>query len=87
MTEEMSEESRVVYVGGGRESRKNALGLVGFTEPETEWRKRQAQDLEVACHEMARLGLRLTQVVPVLSTTANAGSWTEGAWLFFDTAE
>ncbi len=82
----MSEESRVVYIGGGRESRKNALGKVGFSEPETEWRKRQAQALEEACQEMARRGLRLTQVVPVLSSVSGQGSWTEGAWLFFDNA-
>ena len=82
----MSVESRVVYIGSSRRSRKNALGLVGFSEHESEWRRRLAHEMEEACQEMARRGLRLTHVIPVLSTANYKGSWTEGAWLFFDNA-
>jgi hypothetical protein len=39
--------------------------------------------MEDACQEMARRGLRLTSVVPTLSSSAFQGSWTEGAWLYF----
>lgn len=83
----MDAESRVVYIGTGRGSRKSALGRVGFSEPEADWRRRLAREMEEACQEMARRGLRLIQVVPVLSTASDKGSWTEGAWLFFGTAE
>ena len=82
----MNAESRVIYVGTGRGSRKSALGRVGFFEPEADWRRRLAQDMEQTCQEMARRGLRLIQVVPVLSSANYKGSWTEGAWLFFGSA-
>jgi hypothetical protein len=82
----MNAESRVVYIGTGRGARKNAWGRIGFSEPEADWRRRLAQEMEEACQEMARRGLRLTQVVPVLSSASGQGSWTEGAWLFFSDA-
>jgi hypothetical protein len=59
------------------------LGIFGIYEPEREWRQRLAQEMEDACQEMARRGLRLTSVVPTLSSGAFQGSWTEGAWLYF----
>jgi hypothetical protein len=74
----MNGERRVVYVGTGRGSRKNALGRVGFFEPEADWRHRLAHEMEETCQEMARRGLRLIQVVPVLSSASYRGSWTEG---------
>ena len=80
-------ESRVVYAGTGRRVRTRLLGIFGIYEPEREWRQRLAQEMEDACQEMARRGLRLTAVVPVLSSSSFQGSWTEGAWLCFGTAE
>ena len=82
----MNTESRVVYIGTGRATRKNALGRIGLYESERDWRKRLAREMEDACQEMARRGLRLIQVVPILSTATWKGSWTEGAWLFFGSA-
>lgn len=72
---------RVVYVGTGRRR-----GRWVFNEPERAWRQRLAQEMEEVCQEMARRGLHLTRVVPILSSTGLQGAWTEGAWLFF-TAE
>jgi len=83
----MNTERRVVYIGTGRAMRKNPLGRIGLYESERDWRKRLAREMEDACQEMARRGLRLTQVVPILSTATWKGSWTEGAWLFFASPE
>ncbi len=74
---------RVVYIGTGRQPRTRFLGRIGRYESERAWRQRLAGEMEDACQEMARRGLRLIQVVPILSTATWKGSWTEGAWLFF----
>jgi hypothetical protein len=75
---------RVVYVGTGRQRTRRLLGVIPVYEPEREWRQRVAQEMEDACQEMARRGLRLIQVVPVLSSVSLQGGWTEGAWLCFE---
>jgi len=81
--------SRVIYVGTGRQPRPGILGLIGAYEPERDWRHRLAQEMEDASQEMARRGLRLMEVVPVLSSSTWNwnGSWTEGVWLYFESAE
>ncbi len=79
---------RVVYVGTGRRPRSGFLGLIGAYEAERDWRQRLAKEMEDASQEMARRGLRLTQVVPVLSSSTWNwnGSWTEGVWMHFESA-
>jgi hypothetical protein len=74
---------RVIYVGTGRRRRSGVLGLVGMFEHERCWRERLAKEMETVCEEMQRRGLRLKEVVPVLSAESFKGSWTEGAWLVF----
>jgi hypothetical protein len=54
-----------------------------LNESERAWRQRLAEEMEGACQEMERRGLRLVRVVPHMSSTSFQGSWTEGAWLFF----
>ena len=78
---------RVIYVGTGRQPRPRFLGRVGLYESERAWRRRLAQEMEDACQEMARRGLRLTQAVPILSSASLQGSWTEGVWLCFGRAD
>ena len=78
---------RVIYVGTGRRPRGRVLGRVGLYESERAWRQRLAQEMEEACQEMARRGLRLIQVVPILSSASVQGGWTEGVWLYFASAE
>ena len=78
---------RVIYIGTGRQPRPRLLGRVGLYEPERAWRRRLAQEMEEACQEMARRGMRLIQVVPALSTATWQGSWTEGVWLSFGPAD
>ena len=80
------ETHRVVYVGTGRR-RSRLLGPVGPNESERAWRERLAQEMEDVCQEMARRGLGLAQVVPVLSSVSLQGAWTEGAWLVFAAPE
>ena len=80
------ETHRVVYVGTGRR-RGRKLGPVSPYESEQAWRPRLAQEMEDVCQEMARRGLRLAQVVPVLSSVSLQGAWTEGAWIFFTCPE
>lgn len=77
---------RVVCIGSGRQPRPRLLGRMGLYEAERTWRRRLAQEMEAACQEMARRGLRLVQVVPLLSTATWQGTWTEGAWLYFGPA-
>ncbi|MBF8267771.1 MAG: hypothetical protein HW388_1279 [Dehalococcoidia bacterium] len=72
---------RVMYVGSGRKR----VGMWQW-EPEREWRQRLATEMEQACQEMSRHGLRLLTVVPVLSAGDMKGGWTEGAWLYFTAA-
>ena len=72
---------RVMYVGSGRQR----VGMWQW-EPESEWRQRLATEMEQACQEMARQGLRLLTVVPVMSSGDLKGGWTEGAWLYFTAA-
>ena len=79
--------SRVIYLGSGRIRRTGFAGWLGLLEPERVWRQRLAQEMEDACQEMARRGLQLIQVVPVLSAESFKGSWTEGAWLYFGDAD
>ena len=74
---------RVIYLGSGRIRRTGFAGWLGSFEPERVWRQRLAQEMEDVCQELARRGLRLIQVVPVLSAESFKGSWTEGAWLYF----
>jgi hypothetical protein len=69
---------RVIYVGGRRGRIRR--------EPEGNWRERLATEQEAACREMAGQGLRLIDVVPVTSSTAFQGGWTEGVWLYFSDA-
>ena len=78
---------RVIYVGTGRRSRGQILGRVGMYESERAWRQRLAQEMEEVCQEMARRGLRLVQAVPTLSSASFQGSWTEGSWLYFGSAD
>jgi hypothetical protein len=77
---------RVVYIGTGRQPKKGGLRWLGGYEPERDWRIRLAQEMEDACQEMARRGLRLAKVVPALSSSTWNwnGSWTEGVWLYFE---
>jgi hypothetical protein len=79
--------SRVIYVGTARQRRVDGWRWLGLFEPERVWRQRLAQEMEDACQEMARRGLRLNQVVPVVSAESLKGTWTEGAWLYFGCAE
>jgi hypothetical protein len=83
---EASASYRVVYVGTGRQPRRRFLGSLSVFEPERDWRQRLAQEMEAACQEMARRGLRLVDVVPALSAESMKGSWTEGVWLYFESA-
>jgi hypothetical protein len=82
MTDSSASE-RVIYIGAERRLKRRWLGWLGFSEPDSDWRQRQAQEIEDACQEMSRRGLRLVQIVPVLSAGSLGGSRTEGAWLFF----
>jgi hypothetical protein len=75
---------RVVFVGAGRQRTSRLLGFIPVYEPEREWRHRLAKEMEDVSQEMARRGLRLIQVVPVLSSVSLQGGWTEGAWLYFE---
>ncbi len=76
---------RIIWVGG----RRTRGGFLGFLrdEPERDWRERLTQEMNEACDEMAGQGLRLASIVPVASSTALQGGWTEGAWLHFARAE
>lgn len=76
-------DSRVIYVGGSRRSIGRWLWFMPRYEPEHEWRQRLATEMEDACEEMSRRGLRLVQIVPVASSVSLQGAWTEGAWLHF----
>lgn len=71
---------RVIWVGTGRR---------GHVRPESDrdWRERLAQEMNEACDEMASQGLRLASIVPVQSSRALWGGWTEGAWLHFARAD
>ena len=84
MTEEVGAAAiyRVVYVGTGRRARR-----FFWHEQERIWRQRLAQEQEVACAEMSQQGLRLVNVVPVLSSGDFRGGWTEGVWLYFAGAD
>ena len=73
---------RVVYVGTGRRLRWRI-----FSEPERGWRERLATQQEQACGEMAIQGFSLLKVVTVISTSSLQGGWTEGVWLYFESAE
>jgi hypothetical protein len=75
---------RVIYIGSERRLKRRWLGWLGMYEPEREWRQRLAQEMETACQEMSRRGLRLVGVIPVLNAQSMKGSWTEGAWLYFN---
>jgi hypothetical protein len=77
---------RVVWVGTGRRPRGAVRRIFGGDrgyEPERAWRERLANEMNEACDEMARQGLRLAQIVPVSSSVGLQGGWTEGAWLHF----
>ena len=80
---ESSATDRVIYIGAGRRLKRRWFGRPGLAGPECEWRQCLAQEMEDACQEMSRRGLRLVQIVPVISAGAMRGSWTEGAWLYF----
>ena len=54
---------RVIWVGTGRRARRFA------TETERAWRERLAQEMNEARDEMASRGLRLTDIVPVHSSS------------------
>ena len=45
--------------------------------------QRLATEMEDVCREMLQQGLHLIHVVPVASSEALRGGWTEGAWLYF----
>jgi hypothetical protein len=75
---------RVIYVGAGRQRTRRLLGFIPVYEPEPEWRQRLASEMEDVSQEMARRGMRLSQVVPILSSVSLQGGWTEGAWLYFE---
>ena len=75
---------RVIYVGAGRQRTRRLLGFIPVYEPEPEWRQRLASEMEDVSQEMARRGMRLSQVVPILSSVSLQGVWTEGAWLYFE---
>ena len=66
---------------------KWVLGRMTGQESDADWRRRLAAEMEDACQAMARRGHRLLQVVPVLNTANDKGSWTEGAWLVFGPGE
>ena len=89
MTEEVGAPAiyRVVYVG--TERRREVFGPLKLKRHEQErtWRQRLAQEQEDACAEMSRQGLRLVNVVPVLSSADLRGGWTEGVWLYFAGAD
>ncbi|MDA0771126.1 MAG: hypothetical protein BZY79_03895 [SAR202 cluster bacterium Casp-Chloro-G4] len=73
---------RVVYVGTGRMQTWKFLFLSNY-EDERTWRQRLATEMEDVCRDMLQQGLRLTHVVPVMSSRDLNGGWTEGAWLYF----
>ncbi len=81
-TNDAQRDCRVVYVGTGRRPRRRFL-LPVLYEDENTWRQRLATEMEDACREMLQQGLHLTHVVPVASSEALRGGWTEGAWLYF----
>ena len=81
---EINLSDRVIYIGSERRLKRRWLGWLGMYEPEREWRQRLAQEMESACQEMSRRGLQLVGVIPVLSAQSMKGSWTEGAWLYFN---
>ena len=90
MTEEVGAPAiyRVVYVGTGRRfSFRRFLETLKGHEQERTWRQRLAQEQEDACAEMSQQGLRLINVVPVLSSADLRGGWTEGVWLYFAGAD
>ena len=68
---------RVVYVSTGRR----------LFERELRRRERLATEQEQACEEMASQGFRLLKVVPVISAGAFQGGWTDGVWLYFESAK
>ena len=81
---------RVIYVGRPRQmtSRREWPVMRWDHEDETAWGQRLAGDMEKACQEMARRGLRLFSVVPVQTSSppvslSGRGSWNEGVWLYF----
>ena len=76
MTEEegTSATYQVVYVGSGRRSK----WWWPTRENERAWRQRLAQEQADVCADRAQRGLRLVNVVPVLSSTGFQGAWTEG---------
>lgn len=80
---EPSASDRVIYLGAERRRKRRWFDWFGLSEPDPDWRRRQAQEIEDACQEMSRRGLRLVQIVPVLTAGNLRGSRTEGAWLFF----
>ena len=74
---------RVVYLGSKPRVRRRWFGWLRSPEPDGDWRQQLAQEMEAACQEMSRRGLRLVQIVPVMSAVGLRGSWTEGVWLAF----
>ena len=83
MTEETPAEYQVRYVGTGRRTK----WWWPAREDEGLWRQRLAKEQEDICIDMTQQGLRLVNVVPVLSSTGFQGAWTEGVWLYFAGAE
>ena len=78
-----STSDRVVYLGSGRRLQRRWFGWQRSCEPDSEWQQQLAQEMEAAGQEMSRRGLRLVQIVPVMSAAGLRGSSTEGVWLYF----
>jgi hypothetical protein len=81
-----SSSDRVVYLGTSRRQKRRWFGWLRSPEPDGEWRQQLALEMEAACQEMSRRGLRLVQIVPVMSAASLRGSWTAGVWLSFTQA-
>ena len=75
---------QVVYVGTGR---RGKWWWGPAKENERLWRQRLAKEQEEVCADKAQQGLRLVNVVPVLSSGDLRGGWTEGVWLYFARAD
>ena len=56
-------------------------------ENEHRRRERLTKEQEDLCANRSQEGLRLVNVVPVLSSGSFQGSWTEGVWLYFADAD
>ncbi len=72
----------MVYVGTGRRRRFRFFDITSYSEDENTWRQRLATEMEDVYREMLQQGHNLTHVVPVTSSAALRGGWTQGAWLY-----